>query len=142
MCARAYRRIDCSEVEIEVWRPESDLTRHCVSRKQHRLITEPSWLRKNGLVTDVENKPERNHDCGEGARRQSNVGGLKGEAKLAPEAFSEKSLWRFFARLVGEPVLVMRDSSSRMATTMPLSGIACGLPKVKSDMPGSSRRWL
>jgi hypothetical protein len=37
--------------------------------------------------------------------------GSKGEAKLAPEAFSEKSLWRFFARLVGEPVLVMGDSS-------------------------------
>ena len=103
------------------------------------IATPRIGTRSTTLVANVENKPERDHDCCEGARRQSNVGRLKGEAKLTPKAFGDKSLWDLFTGLVRKPVLVTWDSSLPKATTIPSSGISCGFPNVKSDIPGSNR---
>jgi hypothetical protein len=106
--ARADRRLDGGEIEIEAGRLQFELARHRIGGEQHRLVAEPGRLAEHRLVAGVEREPERHHDGREGAVGERDIGRLEGQAQLGAHALGQVGLRLGFASLVGEPVLVVR----------------------------------
>ena len=105
------RRLDRREVEVEVRPPQGDRARYRVCRQEHRLVAEPRRLGEDRLVADVENEVKGEHDRREGTGGERDVLRLECEPELASDPFGEKGLRLRLARLVGKPVLVVRNGS-------------------------------
>ena len=82
---------------------------------------------------------KRHHDRGEGTGRQRGSDGSRGKMSSRPRC-SARNRCGLLTGLVGEPVLVagLGAFANRVATAG--NGNSCGLPNVKSEISGSSRR--
>ena len=100
---------DSSEIEIKRGRLQIDLSRHGIRGQQHRLIAEPRWFRVDHLVTGIDHEPKGDHYGSERAGCQRYVSRLKGKIQLEAQPLGDKGLRVLLARLIGEPILVVRD---------------------------------
>ena len=100
---------DCNEIEIKRGRLQIDLSRHGIRGQQHRLIAEPRRFRVDHLVASIEHEPKGDHYGCERAGCQRYVSWLKGKIQLVAQPLSDIGLRFLLARLIGEPILVVRD---------------------------------
>ena len=105
---RPDARLDRRQIQVERRLLERNGHRNAIGCQQRRPVAEPGRLAVQSLVAGIEHQTKGDRDGREGAGRQREVRRLEGKAKLLACGVGEEFLRGLLARLVGEPVLVMR----------------------------------